>query len=43
MAHSKLELYKRKKGDNQMKDFNEKLKPAKDEKADKDAKTDEQP
>ena len=43
VAHSKLELYKRKKGDNQMKDFNEKLKPAKDEKADKDAKTDEQP
>jgi hypothetical protein len=34
VTHSKLELYKRKKGENQMKDFNEKLKPAKDEKAD---------
>lgn len=33
VAHSKLELYKRKKGPSQMKDFNEKLKPATDEKS----------
>jgi hypothetical protein len=42
VAHSKLELYKRKKGENQMKDFNEKLKPAIDDKAAAD-KPDQQP